>query len=96
MELMERQKLEFQQEKLWEKDITAKEMEAHLLLERQLVEEKRKTLRLEYEAKFCRHEIAESRRLAQIPERESSLGSEQRCTSTVHLQCTYAEPGTLL
>jgi len=48
MELMERRELEFQQEKLREKDITAKEMEAHLLLERQLVEEKRKTLRLEY------------------------------------------------
>ena len=54
MELMERRELEFQQEKLREKDITAKEMEAHLLLERQLAEEKRKTLRLEYEAKFRR------------------------------------------
>ena len=43
MELMERGELEFQQEKLQEKDITAKEMEAHLLLERQLAEEKRKT-----------------------------------------------------
>jgi len=38
MELMERQELEFQQEKLREKDITAKEMEAHLQLERQLAE----------------------------------------------------------
>jgi len=52
MELMERRELEFQQEKLYEKDITAKEMEAHLLLESQLMEEKRKRLRLEYEAKF--------------------------------------------
>ena len=33
MELMERRELEFQQEKLWEKDITAKEMKARLLLE---------------------------------------------------------------
>ena len=33
IELMERRELEFQQEKLREKDITAKEMEAHLLLE---------------------------------------------------------------
>jgi len=64
MELMERRELEFQHEKLWEKDITAKEMEARLLLERQLAEEKRKMLRLEYKAKFRRHEIAESRRLA--------------------------------
>jgi len=36
MELMERRELEFQQEKLREKDITAKEMEKRLLLERQL------------------------------------------------------------
>ena len=35
MELMERRELEFQQEKMREKDITAKEMEARLLLERQ-------------------------------------------------------------
>ena len=41
MELMERRELEFQQEKLREKDITAKEMEARLLLERQLADEKR-------------------------------------------------------
>ena len=74
MELMERGELEFQQEKLREKDIMAKEMEARWLLERQLAEEKHKTLRLEYEAKFCRHELAESRRLAPIPECESSLG----------------------
>jgi len=60
MELMERQELEFQQEKLREKDITAKEMEARLQLERQLAGEKCKTLRLEYEAKFRRHELAES------------------------------------
>jgi len=51
-----------------EKEITAKEMEARLLLERQLAEEKRKTLLLEYESKFCRHELAESRRLVSIPE----------------------------
>jgi len=55
-----------------EKDITKKEMEACLLLERQLAEEKCKTLRLEYEAKFRRHELAESRKLASIPEQESS------------------------
>ena len=94
MELMERRELEFQQEKLREKDITAKEMEAHLLLERQLAEEKRKTLTLEYEAKFRRHENVESRRLAPIPERETSLGIEQRghvCTG-VHQQCTYSVP----
>jgi len=72
MELMERRELELQQEKLREKDITAKEMEARLLLERQLAEEKRNTLQLEYEAKFCRHELAESRRLASIPEHVSS------------------------
>jgi len=34
MELMERCELEFQQEKMREKNIMAKEMEAHLLLER--------------------------------------------------------------
>ena len=44
MELMERNELEFQQEKRHKKDITAKEMEARLLLEKQLAEEKRKTL----------------------------------------------------
>jgi len=60
MELMERRELEFQEQKLREKDITAKEMEARMLLERQLAEEKRKTLKLEYEAKFRRHDIAES------------------------------------
>jgi len=75
MELMERRELKFQQEKLREKDITAKEMEAHLLLERPLAKEKRKTLRLEYEAKFHRHELAESQRLASIPEH---ISSEQR------------------
>jgi len=75
MELMERREIEFQQEKMREKDITAKEMEARLLLERHLAEEKRKTLRLEYEAKFCRHELADSRRLVSIPEHVSS---EQR------------------
>jgi len=75
MVLMEKRELEFQQEKMREKDIMAKEMEARLLLERQLAEEKRKTLRLEYEAKFRRHELAESRRLASIPEQVSS---EQR------------------
>jgi len=99
MELIEWREIEFQQEKLRKKDVTAKEMEAHLLLDRQLAGEKHKTLRLEYEAKFRRHEIAESQRLAPIPERESSLGVEKsmyRCTSTVQLQCTYAEPGTLL
>jgi len=75
MELLERRELEFKQEKMREKDITAKEMEARLLLERQLAEEKFKTLRLEYEAKFRRHELAESRRLASISEQVSS---EQR------------------
>jgi len=55
---MERHELEFQQEKMREKDITAKEMEARLLLERQLAEEKCKTLRLEYEANFRSHELA--------------------------------------
>ena len=94
MELMERRELEFQQEKLREKDITAKEIEARLLLERQLAEEKRKTLRLEYEAKFRRHEIAESRRLAPIPEHETSLGIEQRGTvhTGVHQQYTHSVP----
>ena len=43
-----------------------------MLLERQLADEKRKTLRVEYEAQFCRHELAESRRLASIPEHVSS------------------------
>jgi len=94
MELMERRELEFQQEKLRQKDITAKEMEAHLSLERQLAEEKRKTLRLEYEAKFHRNKIAESRRLAPISERESSLGIEQRgpVRTGVHQQYTYSVP----
>ena len=41
-------------------DKTANEMEARLLLERQLAEEKPKTLRLEYEANFRRHELAQS------------------------------------
>jgi len=71
MELMERREIEFQQEKFRENDITAKEMEARLLLERQLVDKKRKRLRLEYEAKFRRHELAESRRLAPISEHGS-------------------------
>ena len=66
MVLMQKRELEFQQEKMREKDIMAKEMEAYSLLERQLAEEKRKTLRLEHEPKFRRHEIAESRRLASI------------------------------
>ena len=64
--------MEFQREKMCEKDITAKEMEARLLLEKQLAEEKCKTLRLEYEAKLRRHELAESRKLASIPEQVSS------------------------
>jgi len=45
-----------------------------LLLERQLAEEKQKTLRLE----FRRHELAEFKRLAPIPEHGSSFGLEQR------------------
>ena len=49
---MEMRELEFHQEKMREKYITATEMEARLLLERQLAEEKRKTLQLEYEAKL--------------------------------------------
>jgi len=94
MELMEWREIEFQQENLREKDITAKEMEARLLLERQLAEEKRKKLRLEYEAKFCRHEHAESRGLAAIPERESSLGIDQRglVRTGIHQQYTYNVP----
>ena len=79
---MERRELEFQQEKLREKDITAKKMEARLLLERQLAEEKR----LEYEAKFRRHELAESRRLASIPEHVSS---EQRGPSHTGIPQLY-------
>jgi len=76
------------------KDITANEMEACLLLERQLVEEKRKTLRLEYEAKFRRHELAESQRLAPIPEHESSLGLKQRkpAHTGIHQQYAYSVP----
>jgi len=89
MELMKKREIEFQQEKMREKDITAKEMEARLLLERQLAEEKRKTLRLEYEAKFRRHEIAESRRLAPIPEHESSLGLEQRGPAYTGIHQSY-------
>jgi len=98
MELMERRELEFQQEKLREKDITAKEMEARLQLEQQLAEEKRKMLRLEYEAKFRRHEIAKSRRLAPIPECESSLGVKQRgpVRTGVHQQYTYSVPTSSL
>jgi len=94
MELMERREIEFQQEKLCEKDKTPKDMEAHLLLERQLVEEKRKMLRLEYEAKFHRHELAESRRLAPIPEHGSSLGSERSrpAHAGIHQQYTYSVP----
>jgi len=86
MELMERCEIEFQQEKLREKDITAKEMEARLLSERQLAEEKRKTLRLEYEAKFRRHELAESRRLALIPEH---ISSEQRGPAHIGIPQPY-------
>jgi len=88
MESMERWELEYQQEMLREEDITAKEMEARLQLEQQLAEEKHKTLRLEYEAKFRKHELAESRRLAPIPEhiRLRARGTRTyRCTSTVHL-----------
>jgi len=91
---MERREIEFQQEKMREKDITAKEMEAHLLLERQLAEEKRKMLRLEYKAKFRRHELAESRRLAPIPEHGSSLGLEQRgpAHTGIHQPYTHSVP----
>jgi len=91
MEMMERREIEFQQEKLREKDITAKEMEARLLLERQLAEEKRKTLRLEYEAKFYRHELVESRRLASIPEQ---ISSEQRgpASTGIPQPYTYSVP----
>jgi len=101
MELMERRELEFQQEKLREKDTTAKEMEARLLLETQLAEEKCKTLRLEYEAKFRRHELAVSEvnpdSRARIILRHRAKGTHTyRCTSTVHLQCSYTEFGTLL
>ena len=42
MEVMERRELEFQREKLREKDTTTKEMQARLQLERELAEEKRK------------------------------------------------------
>jgi len=87
IKLMERRELEFLQEKLREKNITAKEMEVRLLLERQLAEEKRKTLRLEYEAKFRRHELAESRRLASIPEHVSS---EQRRPVGIPQSYTYS------
>ena len=74
-----------------EKDITAKEMEARLLLERQLAKEKRKTLRLEYEAKFRRHELAESRRLASIPEQVSSEYRGPVSTGIPH-PYTYSVP----
>jgi len=71
-----------------------KKVEARLQLERQLTEEKCKTLRLEYEAKFRRHELAESWRLAPIPQRESSSGLEQTgSTHTgVHQQYAYSVP----
>jgi len=39
MEVMERRELEFQKEKMREKDISAKEMQARLQLERELAEE---------------------------------------------------------
>jgi len=63
-------------------------------LESQLAEEKRKTLRLEYEAKFRRHELAESRRLAPISEHGSSPGIEQRgpARTGAHQQYTYSVP----
>jgi len=91
MELLERRELEFQQDKMREKDIMAKEIEAHLLLERQLAEEKCKTLRLEYEATFRRHELAESRRLTSIPEQVSS---EQRgpASTGIPQPYTYSVP----
>jgi len=94
MELMKRWELKFQQEKLREKDITAKEMEARLQLERQLAEEKCKTLRLEYEAKFRRHELAESQRLAPISEHGSSSGIEQRgpAHAGIHQSYTHSVP----
>ena len=65
-----------------------------MLLERQLAEEKHKTLRLEYEAKFRRHELAESRRLAPIPKHGSSLGSEQRgpAHAGIHQPYTHSVP----
>ena len=91
MELMERRELEFQQEKMCKKDIMAKEMEAHLLLERQLAEEKCKTLRLEYEAKFRRHKLAESWRLASIPEQVSSEQRGSAHTGIPH-PYTYSVP----
>jgi len=95
MELMERRELEFQQEKMREKDITAKEMEGRLLLERQLAEEKCKILRLEYEAKFHRHELAESWKLASIPEQVSS---ENRGPASIGIPtvCLWQVPHTLI
>jgi len=68
-------------------------MEVRLLLERQLAEEKCKTLRLEYEAKFRRHEFAESRRLASIPEQ---ISSEQRgpAHTGIPQQYTYSVPAS--
>jgi len=94
--------MEFQKEKLREKDMSDKEMQARLQLERELAGKKCKTLHLEYEAKFRRHELEESRKMATIPEREPSIGIEQRgpmCTSdgytwTVYPPGTYTKHGT--
>jgi len=56
-----------------------------------LAEEKRKTLQLEYEAKFRRQKLADSKRLASIPEQVSS---EQRgpAHTGIPQQYTYSVP----
>ena len=48
----------------------------------------------DYEAKFRRHELAESRRLAPIPEHRSSLGLEQRgpAHAGIHQPDTHSVP----
>jgi len=72
MEVMERREIEFQHEKMQEKETVAKDLQARLQLERQLAEEKQKNLRLEYEAKLRKTKRVEARRLAPILESEPS------------------------
>jgi len=74
IEVMEFRETEFHRQKIREKELMAKEMQACLQLEKQLVEECQKNLKLEYEAenKRLEKELKEkSQKLSTILETES-------------------------
>jgi len=71
IEAMERREAEFVIEKAKEKELVATEMQARMQLERELVEEKQKNLRLEFKAKTRRLERElKEKRLPTIKESE--------------------------